>query len=250
MVNDAGTGCDGPNAPAASQLDPLPNLNPAISSPHGTGSSNIDGGVAVPAVGADAYPVPNGGNAVTAFMLANLAADLPPVPANKRDGMQGSAFAQLRGCCSSGAELAARHRASCKDRTPGWYLTFEVGDDDRLAYGASNQLIATANVVQKAWRENRTLVWPVAKRPPTVTNHGDFFLDMLRVRFDMSEFFATFCVITADQMPPKEMQKDVVHMHSNAAFYDYTSWVSCGVSSVRRKAPHPPSLCARASFQH
>ena len=44
-----------------------------------------------------------------------------------------------------------------------------------------------------------------------------------QVRFDMSEFFATFCIITADQMPPPELQKDVVHMNSNVGFYDYTS---------------------------
>ena len=176
--------------------------------------------------------------------LHALPVDMQPAPQGKTDGFD-----------DTGRAIAARMAASCKDRVPGRYLTFDVGDKKRLAFGASNfnQVICVANMVSRALRENRTLVWPVWKSRPEITNHGARFLDYLRARFDMSEFFETFCVITADRMPQmtaKEKEANVQHMQPNAAYYEHDSWVAprlpfssgsvASASSVRVPHATPP----------
>ena len=147
--------------------------------------------------------------------LHALPVDMPPAPEGKTDGFK-----------DTGRAVAARLAASCKDRVPGRYLAFDVGDEKRLAFGSSNQMICVANMVSRAWRENRTLVWPVWKSRPTITNHGARFLDYLRVRFDMREFFETFCVITADELPEmtdKEKEDSVLFVAPNGAYDEFNS---------------------------
>eukprot|EP00040_Diaphanoeca_grandis_P017446 m.90958 g.90958 ORF g.90958 m.90958 type:complete len:425 (+) comp26439_c0_seq2:413-1687(+) len=116
---------------------------------------------------------------------------------------------------------------SCRGRKD--YLTFSVGDARRLAYGGSNQVVALTNMIHRAWRWNRVLVWPTPLPPPLLDEHGYRFLPYLKNRFNLSTMMRVFCIVselpadvnaTIDKHTIAEGQR-VHYIDANPSFYEH-----------------------------